>query len=99
MKNAWLLIALVTFPLAAREQPIVLVDGGRSTYSICISSGASPSERRAAEELQRFLKEISGARLPIVTDAAAVSGDVVLVGKSDVLDRLGLNIPFEDLGP
>jgi len=99
MKNAWLLIALVTLPLAAREQPIVLVDGGRSTYSICISSEASPSERRAAEELQRFLEEISGARLPIVTDAAAVSGDVVLVGKSDALDRLGLNIPFEDLGP
>ena len=99
MKNAWLLIALVTLPLAAREQPIILVDGGRSTYSICISSEASPSERRAAEELQRFLEEISGARLPIVTDAAAVSGDVVLVGKSDALDRLGLNIPFEDLGP
>ena len=99
MKNAWLLIALVTLPLAAREQPIVLVDGSRSTYSICISSEASPSERRAAEELQRFLEEISGARLPIVTDAAAVSGDVVLVGKSDALDRLGLNIPFEDLGP
>ena len=99
MKNAWLLIALITLPLAAREQPIILVDGGRSTYSICISSEASPSERRAAEELQRFLEEISGAQLPIVTDAAAVSGDVVLVGKSDALDRLGLNIPFEDLGP
>ena len=99
MKNAWLLIALITLPLAAREQPIILVDGGRSTYSICISSEASPSERRAAEELQRFLEEISGAQLPIVTDAAAVSGDVVLVGKSDALDRLRLNIPFEDLGP
>ena len=81
MKTTWLLIILVTLPLAAREQPIVLADGGKSTYSICISREASPSERHAADELQRFLEEISGARLLMVTDAEPVTGDVVLVGK------------------
>jgi hypothetical protein len=99
MKKVWLLVVLVTLPLAAREQPIVLADGGGSTYSICISREASPSERHAADELQRFLEQISGARLPIVTDATPVSGDAVLVGKSDALDRLGVTLPFEDLGP
>ena len=99
MKTAWFLIVLASLPLSAREQHIVLVEGGKSTYSICISREASPSERHAADELQRFLGEISGVRLPIVTDATPPPGDVVLVGRSDALDRLGLNIPFNDLGP
>ena len=99
MNTAWLLTVLVTLPLAARQQPTVLADGGKSTYSICISREASPSERHAADELQRSLEEISGARLPIVTDAEPTLGALVLVGKSKALDRLGLDIPFDDLGP
>jgi hypothetical protein len=99
MDTAWLLIVLLTLPLATQEQPIVLADGGRSTYSICISREASPSERHAAAELQRFLEEISGVRLPVVTDEKPIPGALVLVGKSAALDRLGLNIPFDNLGP
>ncbi len=99
MKPTWILIACAAVPLAARERPLVLASGGKSTYTICISREASPSERHAATELQRFLAEMSGAQLPVVTDAKPASGDLVLVGKSDALDRLGLKIPFDDLGP
>ena len=45
---------------------LFLVQDGRTPYSICISSDASPSIQRGAGELQRFLGEISGARLPVV---------------------------------
>ncbi len=62
----WLVLCL-TLPLAAAPAKLVLADGGKSTYSICISRDASPSERRGAEELQRFLEDLSGAKLPVVS--------------------------------
>jgi hypothetical protein len=93
MKNA-LLLAL----LAASLQAVTLVDHGRSSYSICISSSASPSERRAANELQRFVQEMSGARLPIVEDSAKPKGDLVLVGDSKALRALNTGIEFGKLG-
>jgi hypothetical protein len=99
MNPAWMLVAFAALSLTPRDEPIVLAEGGKSAYSICISRDASPSERHAADELQRFLGEISGAQLPILTDAVPASGPMVLVGKSDAVDRLRLNIPFDDLGP
>ncbi|MDR3717384.1 MAG: DUF4838 domain-containing protein [Bryobacteraceae bacterium] len=93
MKKALLLSLLV-----ASLQAITLVDHGRSSYSICVSSSASPSEQRGAQELQRFLEEMSGARLPIVTDASQPQGDLILVGDSSVLQGLHAGIAFDKLG-
>jgi hypothetical protein len=93
MKKA-LLISL----LAACLHAVTLVDNGRSTYSICISSSASLSEQRAATELQRFIKEMSGARLPIVKDTKKPKGDLVLVGDSKILQGLHAGIDVNKLG-
>jgi hypothetical protein len=89
---------LILLFAAASLYAVTIVENGKSTYSICLSRDASPSEKRAAEELQRFLNEMSGARLPIVTDADDPRGNLVLVGNSRVVERLGVNIPFDDLG-
>ncbi len=86
-------------PLDAAKQPLVLVKEGKSTYSICLSEAASPSEKHAADELQRFLEEMSGARLPIVTDAENPQGDLVLVGNSKLVEQVAPKIAFERLGP
>ncbi|MCW5977276.1 MAG: DUF4838 domain-containing protein [Bryobacteraceae bacterium] len=91
------LFLLPAFALPAAGLPITLAENGASTYSIALSSEASSSEKRAAAELQRFLEEMSGARLPIVGDEA--SGDLIVVGAGRALDRLKLNLPFERLGP
>lgn len=80
------------------QKPLVLAKQGKSTYSILISKSASPSEQHAAGELQRFIEEISGARLPIITDAEEPHGDLVLVGDSSQVQKLGLKIPFDNLG-
>ena len=45
-----------------------LVENGKSNYSIVIAPTASQSERHGAEELQKFLEEMSGARLPITAE-------------------------------
>ena len=83
---------------SAVPQPLELARDGRTTYSIAISRDASPSEKHGSEELQRFLQEMSGARLPMVTDAEEARGNLVIVGKSNYLDSSGLQIPFPFLG-
>jgi len=71
---------------------------GKSEYRIVLSADAIPAEKRAAEELQRFLEEISGARLPIVRDDQPVEGGMILLGDSAALRRLNVGIAFDGLG-
>lgn len=77
---------------------IVLAEGGRSAYSIYLSPHASPSEEHGARELQRFLQEMSGAHLPVLTGGGKPAGNLVLVGQSDIIDGMGVDIPFHSLG-
>ncbi|MCX6633596.1 MAG: DUF4838 domain-containing protein [Acidobacteria bacterium] len=86
-----LLAFLVAGTVAAAH--LTLAENGRSAYSIRVARDASPSEKRAAAELQRFLGEMSGARLPIVDDTAKSKGRSILIGRG------GGKIPFESLGP
>jgi len=92
-------IRALSASLNAAEKPLRLVKQGKSTYSICVSETASPSEKHAADELQKFLEEMSGARLPIVTEAEQTEGDLVLVGNSKLVQQLASRIPFARLGP
>ena len=69
-----------------------------SRYRIVVAANAIPSERYAAEELQRYLERMSGARLPIVTDAEAMESREVLLGDNAHLRKLKLNIDFRRLG-
>ena len=76
----------------------MLVENGRSDYVIVITRDAIPSERYAAEELQRYLERISGARLPIVTDDAEMGEREIILGDNEHLRRLNLGIDFSKLG-
>ena len=76
-----------------------LAGKGASAYHIVISSNAIPSEHYAAEELQRYFQKITGARLPIVTDAEKAQRREILLGDNAHLGQLGLNIDCERLGP
>lgn len=92
------LLPLAAMALAA-PAGLTLIEKGRSPYTIVVAQDASPSERRGAQELQRFLEEMSGARLPIVTDQARPRGPWILVGRSRTLDRLGVRANWDALGP
>lgn len=58
----------------------VLFDNGSSAYSIVLAPDASESEQWAAKELQHWLKEVSGAELPIVNDPAKFTPQSILLG-------------------
>ncbi|NQU11682.1 DUF4838 domain-containing protein [bacterium] len=49
--------------------------------------------RRAAEDLQRYIEKISGAKLPLVPESQPVTGPVILVGLSPRVAALKLDIP------
>ena len=76
----------------------ILADHGATDWCIAIGRQASPSENHGAEELQTFLKQISGATLPIVRDNAPISPHEILLGESKHLDQLGLEIDWKRLG-
>lgn len=92
-----LLLALLLAASAVSGADLVRL--GKSPYKIVVSAQAPPAERRAAEELQRYVREISGAELPIVDDSRAVRGPLVLIGRSRALARLAPALPPSDLGP
>ncbi len=48
------------------EEAVKLASGGKSSYVILVSAKAGGVERFAANELQSYLKKITGAELPIV---------------------------------
>jgi hypothetical protein len=77
---------------------LLLAQARRTPYTICLARDASLSERRAADELAHHVELMCGAQLPIVTEDARPAGPLILVGRSETLERRGFRIPFERLG-
>lgn len=84
--------------LPAQADELVLAEGGQSPYVIVIAEKASPSERYAAEELQKFVNEMTGVSLPVVVDTEAAREEEILLGANRRLESLGVEIPWDRLG-
>src|ERR1700753_559415 len=82
----------------AQSPVTVLVEKGKSAYRIVIGTNALPSEKYAAEELQQYLKKISGAKLPIVTDDTPATDQEIILGDNAHLQKLGTNYNIAPLG-
>jgi len=76
---------------------VVALDGQARTR-IIISESASESTQYAAEELQRFLGEITGAQIPIANDHEPMDGPEIVVGDNAHLRELGTRIDLAGLG-
>ncbi|MFO7976357.1 MAG: DUF4838 domain-containing protein [Candidatus Hydrogenedentota bacterium] len=81
-----------------RERPMTLAENGQTDFSIVVAEDASPSTQYGAEELQRFLGEITGASFPIRTDASPMDAHEIILGDSKHLRRLGASVDFGALG-
>lgn len=84
------------------EAPVVtrwltLIEGGDSDYVIVKGAGCSPSEDKAARELQEFLYRISGKRLEMSTDMSRVREREILVGKTN-REGSGFSVDRKALG-
>jgi hypothetical protein len=88
----FLLVLAVLVVLPAQAAPIVA--DGRSEYTIVVSPDAIAPERTAAKELQTFLKQSTGVKLPIASPAAAGNGPRLVVG---ACEAFGAACPDVDL--
>lgn len=80
------------------DTEMILCDKAKSPYTIVVSSNAPSPERHAAKELQHFLREISGATLPIVEDSEPLPPHAILLGENKYLEKIGVKIDFQSLG-
>jgi hypothetical protein len=81
----WLLIVVVTisaaFPRASSAGESTLARGGQAEAVIVVGKDANPFHRWVAGELQRYLKQLSGAELPVATsDQLPAAKPLVVVG-------------------
>ena len=78
-----------------REQ-YVLSSAGRSDYIISIDPGASESEKWAARELQHWLKEITGAEMPVREINDSYTGPRIIIGYNNLVkEKTGAEPPSE----
>lgn len=68
---------------------LLIADQGRSAYRIVLPADPSPSQTYAAVELARWVKEISGADLPVVTPPVPPSEYEIVLGAPATATNLG----------
>ena len=90
------LSASAATPNAAEN--LLLADSGRSGYRIVLADDASPGTKWGAGELQRWLKEMTGAMLPIISDTQPAGEREIVLGNNKHLAALGAKINFAALG-
>lgn len=72
---------------ASQALALTLVKHGKPTALIVLPAAATAVDRKAAEELQRYLKLMSGAEMPIVTEPGP-PGTAILIGRQEASVRL-----------
>lgn len=91
-------VVLCIFTIRARAGDLVLAENGKSSYQIVLADNASPSTKHGAEELQMFLEQISGAKLPMISDQQPQRSKEIILGDNAHLRKLGVTIDFAALG-
>ena len=77
---------------------LTLAQHRKTDYRIVIAEHPSPSVFHAAEELKRFLGEISGADFPIVFDGEKQTECEIIIGKNAHFDALSCGVDIDGLG-
>lgn len=78
----------------AGAKTFVLVEEARPKATIVTALKPSTNAAAAARELQYYVRKMSGAELPIVTDEQDTTGPAILVGASRLTEKLAdLTIP------
>ncbi len=76
-------------PKGEAASPLTLVKDGKAVYSIVVPAGASSVEKNAAAELQRWVREMSGAELSIVEKG---EGEVIRITTDPKLEAEGYRV-------
>jgi hypothetical protein len=91
------IVALYSAGIASAGE-LVLAENGRSPYRIVVADNASPSTQYAAAELQKYLQQMSGAKLAIVSDGQPAGAKEIVLGENAHFRALGTKIDVAALG-
>ncbi len=83
----------------AQPDTLMIAEEGEARMSIVVAADAPPATQHAANELQQFLAEMTGAELPLLTDDMAQTSSEIWVGNSQRLRDANILIDYEALGP
>lgn len=78
---------LLSFSGVAADQDLILSRDGKSDYVIVISNQATPVEQTAARELHEHLEKVTGAALPVVSEAGSPADKPRIVLGDGVVTR------------
>jgi len=100
---AVLSFAVLCFTGCGKNVSYEIARDGESQYAIVLSGRASPSEKHAADEFQYFVKEATGAEIPIVgeEDLRALEPPRIFIGSgklADVIIAEGKQVDWKALG-
>ena len=97
-RNPLILLVIVAIAFTVVMWKPVLFNNGKSDYAIVLCNEASTSEQTAAEELQQYLEQISGAVLPIINHDQLEDGQRhIFIGYNDQYGKeLGVERPYNN---
>ena len=84
-------------PRGATAHPVAFAVQGKTGYVIVIPEAATPMEKKAAEELQSWLGQMTGAEFPIVADTEPAQPRELSVGRTRRLAHADLPRGSEEL--
>ena len=73
-----------------------LVENGKSEYNIVISDNATEIEKKSADELKKYIYDISGVEVSIISDTEVDSQLEIVVGKTDRQSKIDFSRLEED---
>jgi hypothetical protein len=83
----------IPFTAGKREEHVLFADG-KTEYTIVVPDTAKDSEKWAAQELQRMLKEVSGAEFPIQNQADGKAIRIAPVVKEQMISGFVVSSDF-----
>lgn len=88
----WITVVTSVLCLASglRATSTVIVRNGRSDYRIVTPVAGSPAAEYAAKELQVLVQQMTGVRLPVVSEQEADKGPAFLLGPCEQNAKAGL---------
>ncbi|HVX26667.1 MAG TPA: DUF4838 domain-containing protein [Parafilimonas sp.] len=94
--SIFLFILSVFADVNCTGQSIMLTDNGSSSYKIVVSS-LSQSSYLTAQKLSSFIKQISGAALPVANDDVHPQEKEIIIGNNKHINALHLNIDLSKI--
>ena len=76
---------------------LTLSENGQTRYTIGLDERACGTEKTSAQELQKYLKLVTGADFPILS-TNKIAGPAILIGSSEKVKKLASDVDWTSLG-